>query len=408
MFKGFTRYQAFVVLLLAFLQFSVVVDFMMLSPLGALLLHELHITPAQFGLVVSVYAFSAGAAGFLTAGFADRFDRRNLLLFFYAGFVLGTFLCGIAPDYPTLLGARIVTGLFGGVIGSISYAIIADLFPMSMRGRVMGVVQTSFAASQVLGIPVGLFLSDKWGWHMPFLVVAGIAALVGILAFAKLRPIDGHLHTHVRRHPLVHLWAIASKPRHLVGFSATILLTTGGFMLMPFGSAFSVNNLGIEYSKLPLVYMATGACSLIAGPWLGRLGDRVGKFPVFVWSTLATIALVLVYTRLGITPLWGVILVNIVLFAAINGRIVSASALNSGVPEPADRGGYMSVNSSIQQISGGVASMAAGMIVVQTSEKAPLANYPLLGVIVAVSMVATILLMRRVNQLVLPQERPVA
>src|SRR3954453_3197495 len=157
----FTRYQKFVVAVLAFLQFTIVLDFMIISPLGALLLPALHITTRQFGLVVSVYAFRAGASGLLAAGFADKFDRKRLLLFFYAGFLLGTLLCGVADTYSFLLGARIVTGIFGGVIGSICMAITADLFPLEMRGRVMGTVQTAFAASQVMGLPLGVFLSNR-------------------------------------------------------------------------------------------------------------------------------------------------------------------------------------------------------------------------------------------------------
>ncbi len=395
----FTRYQSFVVGLLAFLQFSVIVDFMILSPLGALLLRDLHVTTSQFGLVVSAYAFSAGLSGLLTAGFADRFDRKKLLLFFYVGFILGTFLCGLAPDYHFLLAARIITGLFGGVIGSISFAIVADLFPMQVRGRVMGVVQTSFAASQVLGIPIGLLLSNRWGWHTPFFVISALGTVVGFVVLAKLRPLDTHLKHQTNHHPLKHLWLTASKPRHLVGFSATILLATGGFMLMPFGSAFSVNNLGISLDKLPLVYVSTGLCSMIAGPMLGRLGDQIGKFPVFLGGTFLAMAMVLYYTRLGITPLWMVIAINIVLFAAINGRGVSASALASGVPELRDRGAYMSVSSSLQQLSGGVAAWIAGLIVVQTPT-GPLQNYPMLGIVVATAMIISLPLMWNVDRMV--------
>src|SRR6201991_3379221 len=154
----FTPYQKFVAGLLAFLQFAVILDFMIISPLGALIMPALDITPRQFGLVVSAYAFSAGASGLLTAGFADRFDRKRLLLFFYVGFMAGTLWCGLAQSYEMLLAARVVTGLFGGVIGSIVLAIVTDLFAPELRGRVMGIVQTAFAASQVLGIPAGLFL----------------------------------------------------------------------------------------------------------------------------------------------------------------------------------------------------------------------------------------------------------
>jgi predicted MFS family arabinose efflux permease len=149
----FTRYQKFVIAILSLLQFTVIVDFMVLSPLGAILMPKMGISTAQFGLVVSAYAISAGVSGLLAAGFADRFDRKRMILFFYVGFVLGTLFCGVVGSYPLLLCARIVTGVFGGVIGSISFAIITDTFRMEVRGRVMGFVQMAFSASQVLGIP---------------------------------------------------------------------------------------------------------------------------------------------------------------------------------------------------------------------------------------------------------------
>lgn len=155
--RGFSRYQTRLVALLALAQFTVILDFIIMSPLGAILMPALNITAAQFGVAVSAYAFSAGISGILAAGFADRFDRKRLLLFFYAGFTVGTTLCALAPNYHLLLLGRIVTGLFGGVIGSIVLAIVTDLFALHLRGRVMGFVQTAFAASQVLGIPVGLF-----------------------------------------------------------------------------------------------------------------------------------------------------------------------------------------------------------------------------------------------------------
>jgi predicted MFS family arabinose efflux permease len=164
----FTRYQVFIIAILSILQFTVILDFMVLSPLGAMLLPTLHITTAQFGLVVSAYAFSAGASGILAAGFADNYDRKQLLVFFYAGFLVGTVFCALAPTYEFLLVARIVTGVFGGVIGSVGFAIISDLFRFEVRGRVMGFVQMSFAASQILGLPIGLLLANKFGWHSPF------------------------------------------------------------------------------------------------------------------------------------------------------------------------------------------------------------------------------------------------
>jgi predicted MFS family arabinose efflux permease len=189
----FSGYQMFVVALLAFLQFSIVLDFMIISPLGAIIMPDLNIGPQRFGEIVSAYAFSAGVSGLLAAGFADRFDRKRFLLFFYTGFIAGTALCALAPNYPLLLAARIVTGLFGGVIASIVLAITTDLFALQMRGRVMGVVQTAFSASQVLGIPAGLYIANLWNWHAAFLMIALITIPVGLIIAFYMKPVAGHL-----------------------------------------------------------------------------------------------------------------------------------------------------------------------------------------------------------------------
>jgi predicted MFS family arabinose efflux permease len=399
-----TRYQTFAVAILAFLQFTVILDFMILSPLGATLLQELHVSTSQFSLVVSVYAFSAGASGLLTAGFADKFDRKKLLLFFYAGFILGTALCGIATNYHFLLAARIVTGLFGGVIGSISMAITADLFPLEMRGRVMGIIQTAFAASQVLGLPVGLYLSNRWGWHAPFLMIAGIGAVSGVVIALGLKPIDAHLKVKNDRNAFQHLVKTVSKPDYLRGFIATIFLATGGFMLLPFGSTFTVNNLGISLDKLPVIYLITGVCSIVAGPLVGRLSDSIGKYRIFVLGTALTLIMVLIYCHLGVTPLWAVILVNVLLFIGISARMISVSALISAVPDIKDRGAFMSVNSSLQQFAGGVAAGIAGLIVVQT-ESGKLNHYDRLGYVVITAMAITVVLMYSIHKMVREKTR---
>jgi predicted MFS family arabinose efflux permease len=191
--KKFTGYQVFMIAILAFIQFTIVLDFMVLSPLAPTLRPVLHISDIQWAIVVAAYAICAGLSGILAAGFADRFDRKKMLLFFYSGFVLGTFLCGIATNYEFLLGARIVTGIFGGVIGSISFAIITDLFKWEVRGTVMGFVQASFAAAQALGLPVGLFLATRLGWHMPFLMIVGMCVIVGVILVIYMKPVDAHL-----------------------------------------------------------------------------------------------------------------------------------------------------------------------------------------------------------------------
>lgn len=397
--QTFTSYQKFIIVILAISQFTVILDFMVLSPLSAILLDELQITTQQFGMVVSAYAFSAGAAGLLAAGFADKFDRKKLLLFFYMGFILGTLFCGLAPNYNMLLLARVVTGIFGGVIGSIVYAIITDLFALEKRGRVMGFVQMAFAASQILGIPFGLFLARNFGWHSPFILIVGVSLIVGVLILIFMKPIDEHLKLQTKQNAFVHMFRALSNKRYLRGFSATTLLSTGGFMLMPFGAAYAVNNLGVSLGSLEMIYMITGVFTMMSGPIAGKLSDSYGKFRMFVIGSILASALILIYTNLEFTPIWQIIILNVLLFMGITMRMVSSQALLTAVPEPKDRGVFMGINSSVAQISGGFASILAGIIVVQ-GESGKLLHYPLLGIVVSISIFLTIGLMYFINKMV--------
>ncbi|HEY2648767.1 MAG TPA: MFS transporter [Puia sp.] len=391
----FTGYQKFTIFLLAITMFTVVLDFMVMSPLGDILMKSLNIKPAHFGLAVSAYAFSAGISGLLTAGFADRFDRKKLLLFFYTGFIAGTLLCGVANTYPLLVGARIITGLFGGVIGSISMAIVADLFDLQHRGRVMGFMQMGFGASQVLGIPIGLYLANLWGWHAPFLWVGTMAIIIAILIAVKLKPLTKHLAIQQDKSALRHLLHTLAKKDYRIGFSATALLSIGGFMMMPFGSAFAINNLHITQHQLPLLFMVAGLSTLIVMPLIGKLSDKVDKFKIFVGASVWMAVIVVIYTNLAVTPLWLVVIFNVLMMCGIMSRMVPSSALITAVPVLQDRGAFMSINSSLQQIAGGVAAAFAGMIVIQKDKFSPLEHYNTLGyIIVGISAVSAFLLYR--------------
>ena len=403
--QKFTRYEVFVVAILTILQFTLILDFMVLSPLGPFLMPDLHITTEQFSHVVSAYAFSAGLSGILAAGFADKFDRKKLLLFFYIGFIAGTLLCGLANSYATLLIARIITGIFGGVIGSISFTIITDLFRLEMRGRVMGFVQMAFASSQVLGLPIGLYLAKLWDWHSPFIMIVLVSLVVAGFIIIYLKPIDEHLKIKSQKNAFVHLAKTASNSIYLKTFIATTLLATGGFMMMPFGTVFGVNNLKISQDDLWLLYTVTGLFSMALGPLSGKLADSWGKYKMFILGSIITVAVVLYYTQLGPTPMWVVMIINIVVFAGISARMISSSALVSAVPDMPDRGAFMSINSSVQQISGGIAAYVAGMIVVQSST-GELRNYDILGYVVAGTTVITIGLIWFVNNYVMSKTAP--
>jgi predicted MFS family arabinose efflux permease len=395
----FSSYQILVICLLALTQFTVVLDFMVMSPLGDMLMKSMELKTKEFGLVVSAYAFSAGVSGILTAGFADSFDRKKLLLFFYIGFILGTLFCGLAHTYPLLIAARIFTGLFGGVIGSISLAIVADIFSPQQRGRVMGFLQMGFGASQVLGIPISLFLANKLGWQAPFLMIVGLAFVIWLVIVFKMNPITKHLEIKSDKNPLKHLWDTFTNKNYQTGFIATALLSLGGFMMMPWGSAYSINNLGITQEQLVPLFMVAGVASLIIMPTVGKLSDKIDKFKLFALASMWLILVALVYTNLVPIPLWVLMLVNVCMMIGIMSRMVPAMALNTILPNIEDRGAFMSINSSLQQMAGGFAAAIGGMIVFQKDKFSPVENYNVLGIIMSVIVLVNIYVVYRVSKI---------
>lgn len=391
----FSAYQKLAIALLAVTQFTVILDFMVISPLGDFLMKSMGLRPNQFGIAVSVYAFSAGISGLLTAGFADRFDRKKLLLFFYTGFIAGTLLCGFSHSYFMLLAARLITGLFGGVIGSISLAIVTDLFAIEQRGRAMGFMQMGFSASQVLGIPIGIYLANLWGWQSAFLMVAGVAIVTAVIVIFKLQPVNKHLALKQERSAFKHLLHTVAQRNYRIGFTATALLSIGGFMMMPFGTAFAVNNLRIAPAQLPLLFMVSGIASLVIMPLVGKLSDKIDKYKLFVIASVYMMVIVVAYTNLSAQPLWFVMMFNVLMMAGIFSRMIPATALTTAIPDMQDRGAFMSINASLQQIAGGIAAAVAGTIIVQKTKYSPLENYNLLGyLIVAISCVTIVLLYR--------------
>ena len=396
----FTRYQISVIVLLALTQFTVVLDFMVMSPLGDILMKSMNLTTTQFGLVVSSYAFSAGISGLLTAGFADKFDRKKLLQFFYIGFILGTLFCGISTTYAMLIAARIVTGVFGGVISSISMAIVADLFLLQQRGRVMGFMQMGFGASQVLGIPISLYLATIWHWQAPFLMIVGLASVVWVFVLFKLKPVNKHLEIKSERTALKHLWHTLAQKEYRTGFVATAMLSLGGFMMMPWGSAFAVNNLHITPAQLPFLFMVSGIGTLLIMPVIGKLSDTIDKFYLFAAASVCLMVIVLIYTNLTPVHISIVMLLNLLMMMSIMSRMVPSMALVTALPKMQDRGAFMSINSSLQQIAGGLAAAIGGMVVYQKDKFSPLEHYDTLGFIIVALTIICIYMLYRVSKLI--------
>jgi predicted MFS family arabinose efflux permease len=390
--KKFSKYERFVIVILALTVFTVVLDFMVLAPLGAQLLR-----------IVSVYAFSAGASGLLAAGFADRYDRKKLLLFFYSGFIVGTLLCGLANTYNLLLFARIFTGIFGGVISSISFAIITDIFIVEKRGRVMGFVQMSFGVSQVLGIPIGLYLAHQFDWHAPFIAIVILSVIIFLVILKWLKPVDAHLKVQSDKNAFVHMYHTITNKQYLLGFTAMALISIGGFLIMPLSSAYLVNNIKITDAQLPILFMFTGVFSLITGPLVGRWSDQFGKLTLFLIGSILTVVMVFIYTNMPVWPLYLVTIINILLFIGVSSRMISGSALITQLPELKDRGAFMGVNSSLQQISGGIGSVIAGLIVVQNTD-GTLIHFDYVGYLTILMLCICMYLMYRINLILIKRK----
>lgn len=391
-----SKQQWIIVAILALTQFTVVLDFMVMSPLGDLLMKDMGVQTSQFGVVVSSYALAAGISGFLTAGFADRFDRKKLLLFFYSGFIIGTLFCGLAHTYEQLVLARILTGIFGGVMSSISMAIVADLFSLAQRGRVMGMMQMGFGLSQILGIPIALFIAARSNWQMPFFMIVALSIIMLIAIIFSLPAISNHLKDEVKHSALKHLFKTVQNKNYRIGFLATAFMSLGGYLMMPWGSAFAINNVGISQEELPLLFMIVGISTFIIMPLIGMLADKINKFQLFMWASLIMTIAVLIYVRLDQSGFLILTVVNMLMMGGIMARMVPSQALTSAVPELHDRGAFMSINSSLQQIAGGIAAIIGGKIVWQINPNSPLMNFELLGWVVVGVILVNILLTKRV------------
>ncbi len=398
--KKFSPYQILVITILALTQFTVVLDFMVMSPLGDKLMKAMQLTPQQFGIAMFSYAFSAGISGFLTAGFADSFDRKKLLLFFYIGFIVGTLFCGLANTYPLLIAARVFTGVFGGVIGSISMAIVSDLFTLEQRGRVMGFMQMGFGASQVLGIPISLYIANRWGWQSPFFLIVVLAFIIWLVLTVKLKPITKHLEVKNKDNALKHLIHTISQKNYRIGFLATALMSLGGFMIMPWGSVYAINNLNVTEAQLPLLFMISGVATLIIMPIIGKLSDKIDKFKLFTIASAWMIMVVLIYTNLVPVPFWIVVILNVMMMMGVMARMIPSVALVSALPELRDRGAFMSINSSLQQLAGGIAAAIGGMIVVQKNNFSPIEHYDTLALVVAVFVGICVYVLSLVSKIV--------
>jgi predicted MFS family arabinose efflux permease len=359
-----SKNERLIIVLLASINFTHILDFMIMMPLGNYLMPYFKLTPQQFTFLVGAYTLTAGISGFAAAFFVNRYDRKKVLLYGYTGFLLGTIACGIAPSYELLLGARVLAGLFGGLIGAQVLSIVADLIPYERRGVAMGAIMSAFAMASTFGVPFSLYLANIFSWHAPFLLV-GILGIVIIPLVWKLVPaMSGHIQEeHGKRIDV--LMSVVKNPTQRLALLFSCLIMMGHFLIIPFINPYMEFNNGYPKSITPMIYLVGGISSFFAANILGRIADKYGKLQVFSVSVLTSLFFVWLITNLPPVHFAVALTLFGIWFVLATGRGVSAQAMISNVVDPKLRGSFMSFNSSVQQLGTAAASFISGIIVVQ-------------------------------------------
>jgi len=397
------RREWLVLLVLSGIQFSQMVDFMVLMPLGTQLMREFGITPTQLGFFVSIYTVAAALSGFFSALVIDRFDRRTAVLTLYGCFAATMAACALAPGYWTLLAARTAAGAFGGVVAANIFTIVTDLVPESRRGRAFGAVMSAFSLASILGVPIGLALALHFTWRAPYVFLAALCASVLLAAWFLVPPVRAHLGAVHERNPFAQIARVFGHGNHLRIFAFSSTLVFSGFLVFPFIAPYLVANAGVREVDLPWVYLISGAAALVTARLAGGWSDSLGRRRVFAACAVATAVAALAMTTLPRSPLFVAVLVSMLMFAASSARMVPALALISSAAEPRLRGSVMSFNASVQQLAAGGASFAASLIVGHTPE-GELTGYWIAGALSAAGTLSCIALARRVR----PAEIPAA
>lgn len=354
-------------------------DFMIIMPLGDEFMRLFNISTGEFSVLVSSYTFTAGTASFTSAFFIDRFDRKKALVFVNTGFVLGTALCGLADTFPLLLGARIVTGMFGGLINSLLFTIVGDAFPIEKRSSAMGVITASFSMAAVFGVPSGLYLANLYGWQFPFYIMALLGAIVLLFVVKYIPNMTKHLEGQIKkRSPFELLKILLAKRNQQLALIFMLLLVLGQFMIIPFIAPFMIRNVGFTAEQIPLIYLVGGGLTFFSSPIIGKLADKYGRKKMFLVMAIISLVPFFILTNLTPVPLYYALAINGLLYISISGRMIPSNALMTSVVLPENRGGFMSLSSSFQQIGAGIASLVAG-VVVFISADGTLHNYSIVG-----------------------------
>lgn len=392
--------EKLLLLILIIIQFTHVVDFMMMMPLGKQFMDGYAIEPHQFSLLVSSYAFAAFAAGLVGSLFIDRFDRRHVLLVLYTGFALGTIACGLAPTYGVFLVARALTGAFGGILGATVLAIVGDVVPYERRGRAIGLLMTAFSAASIAGVPTGIYLAATFGVGMPFFAVGGLSLVFLVLSFFVIPSLTGHLRqvdgANVHATPRQVVSMVARSPNQRKALLFTIVLMLGHFTIIPFIAPYMQMNIGFRETDVALLYAVGGLVTVVCLPLFGRLSDKFGHAQVFTIASVGALFSIFAITNLPAVGLIVALVATSSFFMVASGRNVPATTLITSVVKPENRGSFMSIRQSVNEAGLGLSSLIAGFLVVKNPDGS-LGHYEYAGYFAIAMSIVAVFLARRLK-----------
>ena len=362
------RRELALLLTLAAIQFTHVVDFMIMMPLGPQLTELFTISDAQFGLLVSAYTFAAGISGLLAASFVDRFERKRLMLVLYFLFALTTLACALAPTYGMLMLARVAAGTFGGILSAMTQTVIVDVIPFARRGRATGLVMTSFSLATVIGVPSGLFLANHAGWHSSFIAIAIACAVVGLLAVFSMPRLDKHVAQARGQDVLFAIRGVWADHNHRRALGMSAAMMFAAFTVVPYITIYMQSNQVLLPTEIPFIYLSGGIVTLLTARWIGSLTDRVGKRKMLQRMLLLSMLPITVTTLMQPVPLPIILFVSSSLFFCMNARMIPGMALLTSAAQPQFRGAFMSLNGAVQSLSIGLATWIGGLLIQRNAQ----------------------------------------
>ena len=388
--------------ILAAAMFTHVMDFMIIMPLGPQLMRIFDISAREFSLLVASYTVTAGVSGFFAAFFVDRYDRKKSLLIMYTGFALGTLACAVSPTFGVLLVARSLTGAFGGVLGALILSIVSDAVPLERRAHGIGVVMASFGVASVFGVPFGLFLATRFSWHAPFLFLGGLAVAIAFLIVTYVPAMKAHVRSNGHASPREVLSQVFGRRNTRLGLTFTSVLMLGHFTIIPFVATYMVGNVGFSEGELTYIYLVGGVCTLVFSPWVGRMADKHGRLKIFtIFGSLVIIPIVII-TNLTPVPLLVALSITAIFFIFSNGRMVPSTTMETAIIRPEVRGSYMSIRSSVQSLTSGLAAFIAGLIITEQPsifdvKAKALVHYNYVGIIAVFFSLISLYIARRLT-----------